>query len=444
MRKQLVVLLWSSAAWAQPPLSLPDAVRLALGQHPALAASRSGVAAADQRVTAARGGYLPKLNYTESYLRSNNPVAVFSSLLTQHQFTEQNFALGPLNRPGFINNFQSQLAVDQVIYDAGQTRQAVRAAELGRSLAGEDRRRTEMEVIAAVVRTYHGVVLAEEALRVAEEAARSAEADARRAEAIQAAGLSTDADVLSIRVHLAAMREQQIRRRADLDVAVATLNEALGLPLTEQHRLTTPLTPARSQQLALESYEKEGLAHRPDVRQARLAETLAEAQAAAARAALWPQVVARAGFEADRQRFLTRGGANWLASLSLRWNLFNGFQDRSRIQEALELVNQARARQTQTSTLISLQVRRAHADLRAAEERIAVAQAAIAMAEESRRIIKNRYESGLSGVTDLLRTETALQESKNRYLAAVYDQRLAATGLELAAGILSPQSAVLD
>jgi len=288
------------------------------------------------------------------------------------------------------------------------------------------------------------VVLAQEALQVAEEAVRSAEADASRAEALRAAGLSTDADVLSIRVHLAAMREQQIRRRADLDVATAALNEALGLPLGEKHRLTTPLNPAKPLELPLQGYEKQSLEQRPELRQARLAASLAATQAAAARAALRPQVIARAGFEADRQRFVTRGGANWLASLSLRWNLFNGFQDRSRMQEASEMLNQARALQTQASAQINLQVRKAHADFRAAQERIAVAQAGVSMAEESLRITKNRYEAGLSTVTDLLRTETALLESKNRYLAAVYDQRVAATGLELAAGILTPQSAVLN
>ena len=444
MWKPLILVLLAAAGWAEEPLTLADAVKLALSKHPSLEASQSGVNAAETRITAARSGFLPKVNYAESYLRSNNPVMVFSSLLTQHQFTEQNFTLGPLNRPNFTNNFQSQLTVDQVVYDAGQTRQAVKAAELGRSLAWEDRRRTEMEVIASVVRTYHGVVLAQEALQVAEEAVRSAEADAGRSEAIRAAGLSTDADVLSIRVHLAAMREQQIRRRADLDVATAALNEALGLPLGEKHRLTTPLNPAKPLELPLQGYEKQSLEQRPELRQARLAASLAATQAAAARAALRPQVIARAGFEADRQRFVTRGGANWLASLSLRWNLFNGFQDRSRMQEASEMLNQARALQTQASAQINLQVRKAHADFRAAQERIAVAQAGVSMAEESLRITKNRYEAGLSTVTDLLRTETALLESKNRYLAAVYDQRVAATGLELAAGILTPQSAVLN
>jgi len=46
-------------------------------------------------------------------------------------------------------------------------------------------------------------------------------------------------------------------------------------------------------------------------------------------------------------------------------------------------------------------------------------------------------------VTDLLRNETAVMESRTRRLAAIYDQRVAAAMLELAAGILSEDSDVL-
>jgi len=66
------------------------------------------------------------------------------------------------------------------------------------------------------------------------------------------------------------------------------------------------------------------------------------------------------------------------------------------------------------------------------------------MAEESLRITKNRFDAGLANVTDLLRTETALLEARNRRLAAVYDQRIAAVSLVLATGKLSPTSEVLN
>jgi outer membrane protein TolC len=91
-----------------------------------------------------------------------------------------------------------------------------------------------------------------------------------------------------------------------------------------------------------------------------------------------------------------------------------------------------------------LEVRRAWADLRAAEQRIEVAKAAVAEADESLRITRNRYQAGMSSVTDLLRNESAVLESRTRYMAAVHDQHMAATMLEMAAGRLSPDSEVLN
>ena len=444
MHRKLVVLLIGAPLFAQNSLTLQDAVRLALEKHPSVEAGRSAVKAAESRVTEARSGRLPKVNYSESWMRSDNPVFVFSSLLTQHQFTGDNFALGPLNRPNALNNFQSQVTLDQAIYDGGETRLALKSAVLGRTSALEDERRNNMNLIGGVVRAYHGATLAAESLNVANEAVRSAEADLNRAQAVREAGMSTDADVLSIRVHLAVVREQQIRRQADLDVAAATLNEALGLPLDRPHDLSTTLTAARLGDVVLEAYEKESAGQRPEIRQARLGAQLAETQGAAARASLRPQVSAHVGWEADRQRFIDRGGANWLASVSLRWNLFNGFADKARIDEANYGVQRARAIESQAGARIRLEVRRAYADWKSANQRIEVAQAAVSMAEESLRITKNRYENGLSNVTDLLRTETALLEARSRRLAAVYDQRLAAVSLELAAGTLNSQSEVLN
>ena len=54
-----------------------------------------------------------------------------------------------------------------------------------------------------------------------------------------------------------------------------------------------------------------------------------------AKAAQRPQVAVRGAFEADRQEFVRKGGANWLIAASLRWNLFDGSATRARIAEAL-------------------------------------------------------------------------------------------------------------
>jgi outer membrane protein TolC len=311
-------------------------------------------------------------------------------------------------------------------------------------MTGEESRRVQMDVIAGVARAYYGAVLAAESLKTAGQAVRSAEADLERAQAVQAAGMSTDVDVLSIRVHLAAVTEQRIQRAADLDVARAMLNDALGLPLDTRHELTTALQAAALPDMALDGAEREAGEARPEARQTKLALDLAHTQAEAARVSLWPQVSVRGVFEADRQRFVTRGGANWLAAVSLRWNLFNGFADKARIEEAGDLVRRAEADGQRTGSAIRLQVRRAWSGLGAAGQRIEVARAAMAQAEESLRITQNRYAAGMSNVTDLLRNETAVLESRTRYLAAVHDQHVAAIMLEYAAGRLSADAEVLN
>ncbi len=431
--------------WAQDsPLSLREAVRAALAGNKSLAASAAGVHAAEARIAQAKSGYLPKLNFSESFARSDNPVFVFGTLLTQQRFGPENFDIGALNRPGAVNNFQSQFTLDQVVYDAGQVRHAVRSAKLMHHMSGEARRRAELDVIAGVVRAYYGAVLSAESLATAREAMRSAEADLRRAESVRAAGMATDVDVLSLRVHLAAVNEQQIRGTADLEVARAALNEILGLPLDTPHALTSPLQPLVLPDFDLPDYESKAVENRPETREFRLAASLARVQADSARASLLPQVGVRAAWEADRRRFWNGTGTNWLAAISLKWNLFNGFADQARIREAGHSLRRAEAEQERAGSGARLQVRRAWADLRAAQQRIEVARAAMAEAEESLRITKNRYEAGLSNVTDLLRTETAVLESKTRYYAAVHDQRVAAAMLEYAAGTLHPDSEVLN
>ncbi len=445
MKRTLWLLMCGALpGWAQDPLSLRDAVARAMEKNKAVEASVAARQAAESRVAQAKGGQLPKVNYSESWTRSDNPVFVFSSLLTQRRFTESNFQVGTLNRPGFLNNFQSQVVADQTLFDAGQTKHAVRSAELTKDLTGEEGRRTRMDVIASVIKSYYDALLGAEQLKAAAEARRSAEADLERAQAVRAAGLSTDVDVLSIRVHLAGVREQQIRREAAVEVAQASLNDALGLPLDTPHTLTSLLAPLKLPAGVLPELEASALNERPEARQVKLATSLAQNQAATARGTMLPQVGVRAAFEADRQRFYDRGGANWLVSVGLRWNLFNGFSDRARIRESAFAVRRSEAEAEQANSTIRLQVRRAFADLRAAGQRIEVTRASVAEAEESLRITQNRYSTGLSNVTELLRTESAVLEARTRYLAAIHDQRLAAAMLELAAGTLTVNSEVLN
>lgn len=441
-RMMLIALV--CAAMGQDSLTLRQAIDQALLANPALQASAAAQDETAAGLQQARSGALPKVNYSESWTRSDNPVFVFSSLLTQRRFEQSNFSLPALNRPDALNNFHSSVSVDQPIYDAGQTKRAVRMAELAKTGSAEAARGTRMAVIAQVARAYYGALLADGHLRVTAQAMRSAEADLERATARRDSGMATDADVLSIRVHLAQIREEQIQRNADLDVARATLNAAMGKPLDTQASLATPLTELPQLREELARMEQAGVESRPEVRQAGLVRDLAATRLEEARSGYLPRVSARGAVEAARGRFATQGGANWLVSIGLKWNLFNGFEDKARIAAGVAAGRRAEAERTNAETAVRLEIRRAWAGLRAAQQRMETARATVEEARESLRISQNRYEAGLATVSDLLRTETALLATETRQLAAVHDQRVAGLLLQLATGNLSADSEVFQ
>jgi hypothetical protein len=95
-----LTLIFALAAFAhgQDALSLREAVQLSMTRSKVIEASGASIDAASERITEAKSGLLPKVNYSESWARSNNPVFVFSSLLTQQQFSETNFDVGDLNQ----------------------------------------------------------------------------------------------------------------------------------------------------------------------------------------------------------------------------------------------------------------------------------------------------------------------------------------------------------
>src|SRR5215469_3021631 len=151
-----ILAIAGSPLLAQEALTLRQAVDLALRSNPLIAASDTGEKEAEARIHQARSSYWPRVQFSESFQRGNNPVFVFGSLLTQHQFSDANFAIGSLNRPDAMNNYQSQLTVEQVVFDAQQTSRSVEAASFTRQIVGEDTRRSRSDIILSVLRAYFG------------------------------------------------------------------------------------------------------------------------------------------------------------------------------------------------------------------------------------------------------------------------------------------------
>ena len=73
---------------------------------------------------------------------------------------------------------------------------------------------------------------------------------------------------------------------------------------------------------------------------------------------------------------------------------------------------------------------------RAAEQRLEVAEAALSQATEALRIIQDRYEEGLTTISDVLRAETALVRARMNVAASRYAHYAGYANVLLATGEL--------
>ncbi len=417
-------------------LTLVDAVKQALEKQPALRAANHQVAAAAAGVDQARAGFLPRADFSEGLTRSDNPVYAFGSLLNQGRFTQADFAVDRLNHPDAISNWRTNIGGSLPLFMGGRTLLGYQQAELNREAAERGRARVEQEVIFGVVRTYDGVLLAREAQLTVEAAVKTAEANLSAAEARYESGLVVASDALAARVRLARLKEEAIAAANQVRLSDAALNEAMGLPLDQAHRITgqLELPPLRYEGLeGLESLAKE---RRPDYHQATLEEQRLEKEVLRAKGALLPTLHAVANYEINNHRFSSEGQDSWSLGVLLNWNLFSGGLDRARIAEARANQQRAAAQRERFGNAIALEVRDAFLALQTARERVGVARQAVASAEESLRIVQDRYDSGLTTIVELLDSETALTAARTNLTRTLYDTTVGQARLDLSLGLL--------
>lgn len=421
-------------------LTLRQAVSVALERNHTIQAAGAYSQAVRHGIAIAQASRYPRLDFSEAFTRGNNPVYVFGTLLTQRQFTANDFALGFLNTPLPLDNFRSQFAAAMPLYDAGQTSRRVHDARLDSQAAEQAAERTSQDVIFNVINAYTGELLAREGIRVAQAAVDMSTSDLARAQNRQEQGQGVPSDVLSAKVQLAQAQEDLIRARNALELGRAALNVAMGLSEDAVEEIEGSLTEASFDAGTLSDRQQRALAMRPDYLQATLGTEKAKNQVGAARAEFLPKVNLFASWEEDNQTFAARGGNNWLAGAILSFNLFDGGANRFRLAEARARERQAEAQREQMAAGVRLQVREAFLNLTSAGERVKVSRDSASQAEESLRILRNRYESGLATISDVLQAETMRTAAQKNYLSAVYDYRLAFAALELATGELGPDS----
>ncbi len=417
-------------------LTLAEAIQQALVANPDVQAAGAATREADARTAEARAGYLPRLDVVESWQRGNQPVFAFSTLLGARQFMAANFAIDALNHPSAVDAHRLAFEAQETVFDGLRTPRAIAAARLGREQADAALADARSGTMLATTDAYGKVVLAMLLHAASTSAVEAATGDLARTRERRDVGMATDADVLSLEVHLAQMREREIRMRNDQRVALADLNRLTGAPL-DRAVAVQDAGPAPAMLVAAPAAAADPvvLARRPDVQRARSGESLATLSEQIARGAFLPQVALQGGYERTGLEWGTRAGS-WIVGAQVRWNLFAGGADAARLRASTAAVERARAERRKAEDLAALDLLRARANAEAAVAREAVGRAAATQARESQRMLRDRYEAGLSTVTDLLRAATAVLDAEAQAAAARVDVMVSAAALQRAMGVV--------
>lgn len=440
----LALVFLTTTALAQQPesLTLERAVAIALEKNPVRKAALAETRAARSMTQEARSAFMPRLQFTESVMRSNDPVFVFGAKLRQQRFTQTDFALPSLNRPTPLNDISSRFSGQWALFDSGQNVLSWKRAKLMAEASSQHLERADQELVFRVVQAYYASLLAARQLQVAEQSLKTAESIEQRSRTRVENGLAVESDLLSAQVQTASRRQAQIRARNDAALARVQLAIALGLSAdTEftlaQHELPVPPLPFPA------DIETKALASRPDLKQARTQEAAQGTSVTLAKAAFGPRLNAIGSWQTDSRSLAWNGGNNWTAGVELQLDLFSGGAKLAQLNRERANQERAAAMRQAFEDNVRLEVRRAYYDADAARQQLEVARAAIAQAEESLRIQQNRYEAGLSTLTDLLRVEEASNRAQTDYWDAVYRSATSYAALELASGTLTPSSPVV-
>ena len=244
-------------------------------------------------------------------------------------------------------------------------------------------------------------------------------------------------DVLSANVQLAKTRETQIVAENQVKLAKAALCHYMGVDQGKEFSIQADLAYVPLFH-GLADLIKSAMKDRPDLQQAIFGTEATRKGIDFARAGYLPTAGLSASYEYDGRGMgdLFSDGDSYFLAAMANWTVFDGFITKAQVERATLETRKMEAQQERLRNGIELQVRQAFLTLEQARARISVTTKAVDQAEESQRIIHNRYKAGVTTIVEVLDADTAVLAAKLAALQARYDHNLAQVELDFALGRL--------
>jgi len=403
-------------------LSLNQAIRQVMQNHPLIDQAGQQVQAAQARSEESRSLFYPQVDALGMYTRIG-PVPTLDIA------GMGSFSLYP------ENNYDAHLGARQIVFDFGRRSTRHSLAISREQLAEDNSERVRSLLSYQTARTFYIILFLHENIRVLDEEIAALGAHLSVAEKKMQTGSATDFDVLTIRVRVANAQSEKVDVESTLQKQKIALNRMLGIPADQIINLRGDFT-SPGGRLDPDSLLAVALSQRPEMLLARDAETSLEIQSNLMSLGNKPSLLASLslGFKNGYIPDLNQAKLNWTAGVQLQVPLFDGFRTRYQTEAAQADLAAARAHSLDVREQIRSEVRQALAEIRARQEKIATSELQLEQAEQALILAKTQYEIGVITNLDLLVAQTSRHEANLQHIRALYEMILSRFALQQTIG----------
>lgn len=357
----------------------------------------------DYRRDTAQSAFLPTLDLTYRYSKSDTP----------NRFTGADTSTSAVLTLAYnlFNGFSDLYMMDNAQFNYVQSLHECNA--------------TAADVTLNVKQSFIAYLRAQRDIAIAEESLRLLERQLDDAKAFYAQGIFAKNDYLQVQVEHARTRQQLLDTHRNLRHAFSTLRHHLGDQLREHEKpdeLTWPLQPLQRAELehALYTNRSELLAM-----QARLDALNAEHKAL--ESAYYPTIDADIRYQKAGDTPWPNGGQTFTnndetsINLTMEWTLYSGGTDQSIRKAHLQSISAVSFAMARLRSELALQLDDAYEAYTLARSQLDVAKERVAQAEENYRITQNQYKASIATTALLLEARRYLTDAQAEAAKAHYD-----------------------
>ncbi len=399
-------------------LTLDEATRRALDTSHRLAEGRARQQSAEATVTLRRRSDDPTLTAQAGYTRTNH-IEAFGIPQPDGQLR--------VIYPDIPDNYRTRLELAWPIYTAGRTAALERAAQAEATATGSDLEAARLDLRLEVARAYWALVTARDTVRVLDAALRTADRSLADVRSRVEVGLLPPNDVSRSESQRARQELLLVDARGRVESASVDLRRLIGetdpAPIEPADALDAPPDAAGNATTLI----PEALAQRPELAALATRTTGAEARIDAISAARKPTIAVVSGvdYAQPNPRIFPRQARwedSWDASVTVTWQLWDSGRTSAERAAARHDVEALRERRNDMEAQIRADVAKQVIALASSRAALAPAQLAVTSAQETQRVVADRFEVGVATTLDVLDAQLEVLQAeldRSRVLADI-------------------------